>query len=117
MINRLKLDSLQKIILVGLLFDLCLHDDGNGFETSMIANVPAFYHLLFDYNMWKKADPDLTCCVYLNIRHLINKSARRLDNIAILRSLDAMEKLFLIVLDVTTPRRLTEICLAIIGWF
>jgi hypothetical protein len=92
-----------------------LSDDGSGFETSVIANVPAFQHLLFDYNVWKKSDPDLLCCVFINMRQLVTKSSKKMDNIAILRSLDAIEKLFLVVMDVRTPPRVADVCIAMIG--
>ena len=101
--------------LQALLFDLTMHDDGNGFENSTITNIPAFQHLLLDYTVWKKADPDLICCVFINMRQLVTKSSRKLDNITILRSLDIIEKLFNIVFDFEASPRLSEICLAILG--
>jgi hypothetical protein len=101
--------------LQGLIFDLSLHDDGNGFETSVITNVPAFQHLLLDYNVWRKSNAELVSCLYINIRQLISKSTRRLDNISVLRSLDLVEKLFNIIMDFKGPPRLVEICFAILG--
>ena len=110
--NKYQLISAE---LQAMLFDLTLHDDGNGFETSTITNIPAFQHLILDYNVWRKAEPELICCVYLNLRQLVTKSSRRIENVSLLRSLEAVDKLFSLVIDTATNPRLAEICCAIIG--
>ena len=103
--------------LLVLLFDVCTRDDGGGFEKSVIVNNTAFRHLILDYNMWRKVDPELVCCVLINVGQLITQSMHSTTNVAALRSMDAIDKLLHIALDKTSHHRLVQYSCLLIGLF
>ena len=99
---------------LALLMNLVVTEDPSGPEAAIITNVFGFQHLIMDYQVWAKADHNLIACLYLNIHQLASKSSKKIDNISTLRFLDALDKLFSLLMKPTSPVPLTEILVSII---
>eukprot|EP00042_Codosiga_hollandica_P047251 m.509842 g.509842 ORF g.509842 m.509842 type:complete len:3508 (+) comp57411_c0_seq1:30-10553(+) len=100
--------------LITRVLGLCEHSASNSLDSTILTNHSALQHLILDFQMWRKTDVDLVCCLFFSLQQLVSVSRMKSENIDALRQLEAIEKLIGIVQDTDVSPRVNDAALALL---